>query len=280
MTPGARVSAAIEVLDQILMGKGAEQALLTWSRNSRFAGSKDRAAVRDHVFDALRRKRSAAAIGGGENGRAIMIGLLSLQGDDLASLFSGQGHAPKQLTDIEIKNLTTPREQSRGEKLDVPDWLLPEIDRSLGANASAVCTALKYRAPVTLRANIAKISADQLQSQLAAEGITDVACRDAVAKFRAEFDRLDEVLAEQTYILGNDLSLLDIAWYVYAFRLNLGGYPLNELHPNVAAWFHRLGARPEFSREVAFPETLAQIHAAARAKQIETGTAMREVVGL
>ena len=50
MTPGARVSAAIEVLDAIAGGLAAEQALTRWARQSRFAGSKDRAAVRDHVF--------------------------------------------------------------------------------------------------------------------------------------------------------------------------------------------------------------------------------------
>ena len=54
MTPAARVQAAIECLDQIYQGRAAEQVLTSWARRSRFAGSKDRAAVRDHVFDALR----------------------------------------------------------------------------------------------------------------------------------------------------------------------------------------------------------------------------------
>ena len=75
MTPGARVAAAIEVLDAMAGGLAAEQALTRWARASRFAGSKDRAAVRDHVFDLLRRRRSAAHRGGGESGRALMIGL-------------------------------------------------------------------------------------------------------------------------------------------------------------------------------------------------------------
>ncbi|MDP5360783.1 MAG: RsmB/NOP family class I SAM-dependent RNA methyltransferase, partial [Paracoccaceae bacterium] len=49
MTPGARIAAAIAVLDDIGDGAAAEKALTTWARGSRFAGSKDRAAVRDHV---------------------------------------------------------------------------------------------------------------------------------------------------------------------------------------------------------------------------------------
>ncbi|WP_349237604.1 hypothetical protein [Sulfitobacter sp. 15WGC] len=91
MTPGARVSAAIEVLDAIAGGLAAEQALTRWARQSRFAGSKDRAAVRDHVFDVLRQKRSAAHYGRGETSRALMIGVLHGQGGDLDALFSGGG---------------------------------------------------------------------------------------------------------------------------------------------------------------------------------------------
>ncbi len=65
MTPGARVQAALEALDRIAAGEPAERVLTRWARAARHAGSKDRAAVRDHVFDALRRWWSAAARGGG-----------------------------------------------------------------------------------------------------------------------------------------------------------------------------------------------------------------------
>ena len=58
MTPGARLSAAIDLLDAIFAGEPAERALTRWARASRFAGSKDRAAIRDLVFDGLRRRRS------------------------------------------------------------------------------------------------------------------------------------------------------------------------------------------------------------------------------
>ena len=63
MTPGARVQAAIEALDEILSGAPAERVLTSWARRSRFAGSKDRAAVRDLVFSGLRQRNSLAARG-------------------------------------------------------------------------------------------------------------------------------------------------------------------------------------------------------------------------
>ena len=59
MTPAARVAAAIGVLDDCFSGMPIEKALLRWSRGSRYAGSKDRAAVRDLVFGGWRRRRSA-----------------------------------------------------------------------------------------------------------------------------------------------------------------------------------------------------------------------------
>jgi 16S rRNA (cytosine967-C5)-methyltransferase len=93
VTPAARVSAAIEILDEILAGSAAEKALTNWARRSRFAGAKDRAAIRDHVFDALRCRRSFAALGGGETGRGLMIGELRAANADLSDIFSGLGHA-------------------------------------------------------------------------------------------------------------------------------------------------------------------------------------------
>jgi glutathione S-transferase len=61
----------------------------------------------------------------------------------------------------------------------------------------------------------------------------------------------DKRLAQQPYLMGKDLSVLDIAWFIYAYRLSLAGYPLKRLHPHVAAWEERLRARPEFAKEIA-----------------------------
>ena len=90
----ARVAAAIEILDAVFAGEPAERALTNWTRRSRFAGSSDRAAIRDLVFDGLRRRRSDGWLGGGATGRALMIGRARRLGEDMASIFSGIGHAP------------------------------------------------------------------------------------------------------------------------------------------------------------------------------------------
>ena len=68
MTPAARAAAAIAVLDDWQAGKPAEQALTNWARGARYAGSKDRAAVRDLVYDVLRARGSCARLGGAAMG--------------------------------------------------------------------------------------------------------------------------------------------------------------------------------------------------------------------
>ena len=80
MTPPARIAAAIEIVDRFLAGEAVEKALTSWARGSRFAGSKDRAAVRDLVFDAVRCLRSFAARGGAMTGRGVMLGGLRASG--------------------------------------------------------------------------------------------------------------------------------------------------------------------------------------------------------
>src|SRR4029077_5986451 len=77
--------------------------------------------------------------------------------------------------------------------------------------------------------------------------------RAAAQKFRTEFASLDERLAQHCYLLGQDLTVLDIAWFIYAHRLSLAGYPFARLHPRVDAFVQKLRATPEFAKEVATP---------------------------
>ena len=164
MTPGARAAAAIQVLDRVLAGEPAEKALTNWGRASRFAGSGDRAGVRDLVFDALRRRSSAAALGGGLTGRGLILGLARATGQE--ALFSGEGHAPPPPGPDD-----TGRDPDAREASDLPDWLVPDLRDSLGADFTAVADALRTRAPVFLRVNLGKGDQSAAIAFLAAEGI-------------------------------------------------------------------------------------------------------------
>jgi 16S rRNA (cytosine967-C5)-methyltransferase len=169
MTPGARVAAAIEILDMIEDGQAVEKALTAWARRSRFAGSKDRAAVRDYVFDTVRNWRSDAIRGGNGTGRARIVGRLREMGADIDGLFNGVGHAPEPLTDEEKERGQAPTDQA--DVWNLPEWVLPEFEASLGDGAADIAKLLQTRAPITVRVNLSKCNVSQAAADLAEIGI-------------------------------------------------------------------------------------------------------------
>ena len=172
MTPGARLSAAIELLDAALAGEPAERALTRWARASRFAGSKDRAAVRDLVYDGLRRRRSLGWLGGGDTGRAILLAHQAAEGADLDALFTGEGFDPAPPTASERKGLARdPDAAPEAVRLDYPDFLHDELAASLGPDFEPVLRAMQARAPVDLRVNTLKTNADAATVVLARDGV-------------------------------------------------------------------------------------------------------------
>lgn len=169
MTPAARHQTAIDILDTVLAGVPAEQALTRWARASRYAGSKDRAAVRDIVFDILRKRTSAAARSGSLTGRGLVIGLLMLNGENPDAVFSGVKYGPKPLDENEKRALL---EGTASEDCyDVPEWIVPEFEAGLGADTGRVLASLREQAPVFLRVNSRKSARDAAQSVLAEDGI-------------------------------------------------------------------------------------------------------------
>lgn len=175
MTPQARVAAAIDVLDRILGGHPAEKTLTTWARKNRYAGSKDRAALRDLVYDALRQRRSSAHMGGGQTGRALMIGQLRLQGRDPADVFTSEGYAPSFLTEAERATHPTLTQASEAEQLDCQDWVLPLMRAALQDQTAETLARLRCRAAVFLRANTAKTTRDAAIEALSAEDVVGAA---------------------------------------------------------------------------------------------------------
>jgi 16S rRNA (cytosine967-C5)-methyltransferase len=168
MTPAARYAAAIEVLDRWQEGQPVSRALTAWGRGARYAGSKDRAAVQDHVYDVLRCKGRCAVLGGGETGRALILGLLRLGGIDPDAVFTGQGHAPAALMPTERAGPAAPV----APELDIPNWLRPALAQRFGSEVPAAMAALAARAPVFLRTNTRKTTPEAVLASLSSDGIT------------------------------------------------------------------------------------------------------------
>ncbi len=199
MTPAARFAAAIVVLDTIAAGEPAERALTNWARTNRFAGSGDRAAIRDHVYDVLRAKRSLAVVGGGTDARALILGLLRRNDIDPATVFGAGGHAPAALTDEETAQTVT--HPTPAEVADLPDWLWPVWQKSLGPDALAVAQIQQHRAAVFLRVNLSRTSRAAAQASLLADGVATAPHTD-VATALIVLDHPRRVAASATYLEG------------------------------------------------------------------------------
>src|ERR1700740_995800 len=102
MTPAARLSAAIELIETIDSNRApAAQALKEWGVAHRFAGSGDRAAIAGLVWDVLRRRASSAYLMDDASPRARALGMLKIErGMDVsqvAALCDGGRFAPEPL---------------------------------------------------------------------------------------------------------------------------------------------------------------------------------------
>jgi 16S rRNA (cytosine967-C5)-methyltransferase len=158
MTPAARIQSAIEVLaglDETRLP--ADRFLRDWFRARRYAGSKDRAAVAQIVYDVLRHKASLAWRMGREDARSLVIGSLLSENHsagDITKLFAGEGYGPAPLSEDEHwaigAQTPDPPAYIRGE---YPAWLEPELTCSLGDALQAEMQAMFGRAPVDLRVN-------------------------------------------------------------------------------------------------------------------------------
>jgi 16S rRNA (cytosine967-C5)-methyltransferase len=147
MTPSARVQAAIEILDEVIAsaiadGPPADTIVQRYFKTRRYAGSKDRRAVRELVYRAIRRSAERP-----KSGRDVMLGIAD-EDADVAAAFDGSPHGPAL----------------RGEEGGAPASLVPAwIDSELSPLARAgELPALLERAPLDLRVNVARASRDEI----------------------------------------------------------------------------------------------------------------------
>ena len=173
MTPGARLSAAIEAFADIeARRRPAAQALKDWGLSHRFAGSGDRAAIAGLVYDALRRKASSAWIMGADTPRAVLLGMLrrerNLEADAIAKLSDGSRFAPEPLAEDERARLAAADlEEAPPHVLgDYPEWLDASFAATFGEGRAEEGAALSSRAPLDLRVNTLKADRDQAAEEL------------------------------------------------------------------------------------------------------------------
>jgi 16S rRNA (cytosine967-C5)-methyltransferase len=150
VTPAARVQAAIELLDEVAAaarggGAAADTLIARYFKARRYAGSKDRRAVRELVYRAIRAWPEPPP-----SGRAAMLGLAA---DDatLLAAFDGSAHGPAEADPVEIG--VQPPDTA------MPKWLERRFDPLVTA---ADRKELLERAPLDLRVNRLRADRDEV----------------------------------------------------------------------------------------------------------------------
>jgi 16S rRNA (cytosine967-C5)-methyltransferase len=174
MKPGARLRAAVEILADIFeRHRPAAEALSDWGRTHRFAGSGDRAAIGNLVYDVMRRRQSLAARMGEDAPRALVVAAapraLALSAEAVAMAADGSGYALEPLSEGERSGLARPLPEDAPDHIkgDYPAWLASSFARAFGDRAAIEGAALACRAPVDLRVNTLKADREKLLRALA-----------------------------------------------------------------------------------------------------------------
>ena len=169
MTPSARLSAAIELIDAIDTQRvPAAKALKEWGTAHRYAGSGDRAAIAGLVWDVLRRRASSAWIMGDDTPRARVLGMLKVErgmnAEAIAALCDGGRFAPAPLSDAERAALTSRSTADAPPHIagDYPEWLDGYFAQMFGEDRAAEAAAMASRAPLDLRVNTLKAARDKV----------------------------------------------------------------------------------------------------------------------
>lgn len=173
MRLGGRLAGAIEVLEDIeRRHRPASEALKDWGLSHRFAGSGDRAAIGNIVYDALRRRRSAAWLLDSDAARALGYGAILLEWNEtpssLNAMLEGDRFAPQPLSESEQKTLSRRalEEAPDAVRADCPDWCAPLLQQTFGDDWVSEAMGLSKRPPLDLRVNTIKSDRERVLAEL------------------------------------------------------------------------------------------------------------------
>jgi 16S rRNA (cytosine967-C5)-methyltransferase len=189
VTPGARIAATMELLDEITgrQERPADLVANAFFRARRFIGSGDRRAVADRVWSILRRYGQLAwwlerTRHPERGGRAVVAADLILSEGmslgDVTAICDGGTYRPAPLNEAELRALrqmeghSLPHpEQPDWVRLNVQEWVAPHLIEAYGQAWGREIAALDTPPPVDLRVNRLKATVAEARRALADEGI-------------------------------------------------------------------------------------------------------------
>jgi len=189
MTPGARIQAVIELLEQIWSGSvPADQVADAYFKRRRYAGSSDRRAINARLYQVIRSRarldwwieRTGGLLSPGARSRIIADLALNDKSspEQSQALCNGANHCPAILTPQELEladqlygRPLTHHDMPGPVALEYPDWMDRSFTALWGDRVPTEISALNHTAPLDLRVNSLKATREQAQASLTAEFI-------------------------------------------------------------------------------------------------------------
>jgi len=177
MRLGGRIEAASEVLEDVLSRRTpVAMALRDWGKAHRFAGSKDRSAIGNIVYDGLRQKSSLGFRMDSEDPRSLALAAVVFSGgisvEDIVSQTEGDKHFGAPLTPDQIAKLKGKISLGTAPdwvKADVPEWIWPSFESNFDEEAIVEGKALAIRPPLDIRVNSIKASKGEIKIDAATD---------------------------------------------------------------------------------------------------------------
>lgn len=173
MRAEAHLAAAIEILSTLFdTQQPTDKFIDGYFKSNRYAGSKDKRAIRTIVYDIYRNLRSYEYVIGSTAPRSLVMAYLLGQGDDatqIAEKFNGEKYAADALTDDELKAIKAAKniaDASKAVLLNVADWQFDKFTAQFGDNAEAELTALNQKASLDVRVNTSQTNIEDAQKAL------------------------------------------------------------------------------------------------------------------
>jgi len=211
MRLGGRLAAAAEILADIEKRKRpAADALKDWGLSHRFAGSGDRAAIGNLVYDILRQKLSLGFLANSDKPQALAFALLlrrwSFDAEKMKVDFAEDKFAPEFPADDVVQSvlMRNLKEADEHVQADIPEWVVPSFEANFSDDWIEEAVAFARRPSLDIRVNTLKSTREKMLKQLQKTGAvkTDIARHGLRVVSDKPFSRQPNVQAEEAFQKG------------------------------------------------------------------------------